>query len=247
MPSASKVEKRVPRAPPTNSPSSPAVASQKPIEHPWVSAQPLEEGCAQGWFPFDAQRGQWRVWLWLLLAFVQVLPWASNPSHTHTRRPKHSKTNSVTQRPNTLDPGHIHTHPCLQMCASTNSGLETGMRKDTDTHRDRMPRITADMPQTFTGIDSAAVKNCSLSAVTLCSMQTGTQGHRGTVTKHAFTQTHTTFAHAQLWIHSGSTQLTSMPTQPPLETVLPLKFKSSLSPSTLWPCCRPQHPCCQPN
>lgn len=78
-------------------------------------------------------------------------------------------------------------------------------------------------------------------------MQTVTQGHRGTVTKHAFTQTHTTFAHAQLWIHSGSTQLTSMPTQPPLETVLPLKFKSSLSPSTLWPCCRTQLPCCQPN
>lgn len=82
MPSASKVEKRVPGAPPTNSPSSPAVASQKPIEHPWVSAQPLEEGCAQGWIPFSAQRGQWRVWLWLLLAFVPVLPWASSPLHT---------------------------------------------------------------------------------------------------------------------------------------------------------------------
>lgn len=159
MPSASKVEKQVPGAPPTNSPSSPAVASQKPIEHPWVSAQPLEEGCAQGCFPFNAQRGQWRVWLWLLLAFVPVLPWVSNPSHTHTSRPKHSKTNSVTQRPNTLDPGHIYTHPCLQMCASTNSGLETGMCKDTDAHRDRMPRITADMPQTFRGIDSAAVTN----------------------------------------------------------------------------------------
>lgn len=87
----------------------------------------------------------------------------------------------MTQRPNTLDPGHIHTHPCLQMCASTNSGLEIGMCKDTDAHRDRMPRITADMPQAFRSIDSAAVTNSSLRAVTTllhANSDTGSQRNR---------------------------------------------------------------------
>lgn len=84
MPSASKVEKLAPGAPPTNSPSSPAVASQKPIEYTRVVAQPLEEGWAQGWFPFSIQRGQWAGWHWLLLSLVLVLLRPLTPPHTHT-------------------------------------------------------------------------------------------------------------------------------------------------------------------
>lgn len=121
------------------------------------------------------------------------------------------------------------------------------MRKDTDAHRDRMPRITADMPQAFRSIDSAAVTNSSLSVVTTLLHANSDTGSQRDCHKACFHPDTCAFAHAQLWIHSGSTQLTSMPTQPPLETVLPLKFKSSLSPSTLWPCCRTQLPCCQPN
>jgi hypothetical protein len=54
MPSTSKVEKLAQVPLPLTAHPLQAVVSQKPIEYTRVVAQPLEEGWAQGWFPFSS-------------------------------------------------------------------------------------------------------------------------------------------------------------------------------------------------
>lgn len=74
-------------------------------------------------------------------------------------------------------------------------------------------------------------------------MQTLTQGHRGTATKHGFIQTHSTSAGT----HCQNTTGEATPTQLCLEPKLPLKFESPHPVSIPVALLVDLAPCCQPN